>query len=231
MLDHVFEKMDRLIAFTFTLFGREIEVPNTLFVSWLVMAMLIALALILTRRLSLTRPGKLQCAAEMLVEMVTGLCKGSIGHHGKDFVPYLGTLLLFLGFANISAIFNFIPGLHIYPPTKDINVAGALAVISILVVLYSGFRHKGFLGWAKSLAQPMPVMAPFKILEYATKPLSLCLRLFGNIVAAFVIMELLLTFVPLLAAPFSIYFDLFDGFLQAFIFVYLTSLYIGEAVE
>lgn len=231
MLDHVFEKMDRLTAFTITVFGREIEVPNTLFISWLVMAVLIALALIFTRHLSLARPGKLQCAAEMLVEMVTGLCKSSIGHHGKEFVPYIGTLLLFLGVANISAIFNFIPGLHIYPPTKDINVAGALAIISILIVLYSGFRYKGFSGWAKSLVQPMPVMAPFKILEYATKPLSLCLRLFGNIVAGFVIMELILAFVPLLGAPLSIYFDLFDGFLQAFIFVYLTSLYIGEAVE
>jgi F-type H+-transporting ATPase subunit a len=231
LLERVFEKMGRLTAFSFTFLGREIAVPNTLFVSWLVMAAIVSLAFLATRKLSVSRPGKLQCAAELLVETVAGLCRGSIGHHGQAFVPYLGTLLLFLAFANICSIFNFIPGLHIYPPTKDINVAGALALVSILAVLYAGLRYKGFRGWAKSLAQPMPLMAPFKILEYATKPLSLCLRLFGNVVAAFVIMELLLSFLPLAAAPVSIYFDLFDGFLQAFIFVYLTSLYIGEAVE
>lgn len=231
MLDEVFEKMNRIIIFRINFFGAELEIGNTIFVSWIVMALLIILALVFTRKLSDSRPGKLQVIAEMLVETVNNLCSGSIGHHGKNYVPYLGTLLLYLGMANIISVFNFIPGLHIYPPTKDINVTGALAIVSLLVVLYSGFRYKGFGGWAKSLTDPMPVLLPFKLLEYVTKPLSLCLRLFGNVVAAFIIMELLLAFFPLAGAPFSAYFDLFDGGLQAFIFVYLTSIYIGEAVE
>jgi F-type H+-transporting ATPase subunit a len=74
-------------------------------------------------------------------------------------------------------------------------------------------------------------MFPFKLMEYVTKPLSLCLRLFGNIVAAFLIMELIYHFMGLIAAPFSAYFDFFDGILQAYIFVFLTCIYIGEAVE
>ena len=231
MLDEVFGKMERLVIFRFNIFGMDLEIGNTIVVSWIVMILLIAVALLFTRKLDPSRPGKLQCIAEMLVETVNNLCAGSIGHHGKRFVPYLGTLLLYLGMANIISVFNFIPGLHLYPPTKDINVAGALAVVSLLVVLYSGFRYKGFKGWAKSLVDPMPVLLPFKLLEYVTKPLSLCLRLFGNVVAAFIIMELLMAFFPLAGAPFSAYFDLFDGGLQAFIFVYLTSIYIGEAVE
>ena len=100
-----------------------------------------------------------------------------------------------------------------------------------MVVIYSGFRRKGFIGWAKSLADPMLLMIPFKLMEYGTKPLSLCLRLFGNIVAGFLIMELLLAVAPYVGAPFSAYFDLFDGILQAYIFIFLTSIYIGEAVE
>lgn len=231
MLDKVFEEMDRITIFHINVFGKVVEIGNTIFVSWIVMALLIILSLVFTRKLSDRCPGKLQCIAEMLVETVNNICKESIGPHGKKFVPYLGTLLLYLGMANIIAIFNFIPGLHIYPPTKDINVTGALAVVSILVVLYSGFRYKGPGGWAKSLVDPMPIMLPFKLMEYITKPLSLCLRLFGNIVAGFIIMELLLAFLPLICAPFSAYFDLFDGVLQAFIFVYLTSIYIGEAIE
>jgi len=68
-------------------------------------------------------------------------------------------------------------------------------------------------------------------MENVRKPMSLCLRLFGNIVASFIIMELLLAFLPFAGAPFSAYFDLFDGILQAYIFIYLTTIYIGEAVE
>ena len=231
MLDSVFEKMERIIIFRFNLFGTEFEVSNTIFITWIIMAILILLALIFTRKLSVDKPGKLQCIAELLAETVNNICKESIGHHWKKFVPYLGTLILYLGLANIVALLNFVPGLHIYPPTKDINVTGALAVISIVVVIYSGFRYKGFIGWAKSLVDPMPLMLPFKLMEYITKPLSLCLRLFGNIVAGFIIMELLLSFLPFIAAPFSAYFDLFDGILQAYIFVYLTAIYLGEATE
>jgi len=231
LLDHVFEKMDRLVIFRFTLFGYEIEIGNTIFITWIIMAALIILALVFTRRMSVGKPGKLQMIAELLVETVNNICKDSIGDHYRAYVPYIGTLLLYLGFANTIAVFNFIPGIDFYPPTKDINVTGALALISIAVVLYSGFRRKGVIGWAKGLADPMPLMIPFKLMEYGTKPLSLCLRLFGNIVAGFIIMELLLAFLPFLGAPFSAYFDLFDGVLQAYIFVYLTSLYIGEAVE
>ena len=230
-MDHVFEKMERIIIFRFNLFGYEFEIGNTILITWGIMAALIILALVFTRNMSVQRPGKLQVIAELLVETVENICKDSIGGHYKKYVPYIGTLLLYLGFANIIAIFNFIPGVNIYPPTKDINVTASLALISILVVLYSGFRYRGFIGWAKGLADPMPLMIPFKIMEYGTKPLSLCLRLFGNIVAGFIIMELLLSFLPFLGAPFSAYFDLFDGILQAYIFIYLTSIYIGEAAE
>jgi len=223
--------MHRIVIFRFDFMGWDIQIGNTILISWIVMAALIVLTLVFTRNLSAERPGKLQCIAELFAETVNNLCRGSIGHNYKPFVPFIGTLLLYLGLANIIAIFNFIPGLHIHPPTKDINVTGALAAVAILVTLYSGFRYKGFAGWAKSLVDPMPLMLPFKLMEYGTKPLSLCLRLFGNIVASFIIMELLLSFIPLVAAPFSFYFDLFDGVLQAFIFVYLTTLYIGEAVE
>ena len=231
MLDHVFEKMERIVLFEFSLFGYKIELGNTVFVTWIIMAVLIALAALATRNLSVDKPGKFQIAAEMLVKFVNKLCHEPMGHHYRSYVPYVGTILLYLVLSNIITLFNFIPGLHLFPPTKDINVTGTLAVMTIVIVIYSSFRYKGLKGWAKGLLHPMPVMLPFNLLEYATKPLSLCLRLFGNIIAAFLIMELILGVVPLAGAPFSIYFDLFDGILQAYIFVYLTSLYIGEAIE
>jgi len=223
--------MDRVVIFRFSLFGHEIDVGNTTLITWIIMALLIIMALVFTKNMSVRKPGRIQTIVELFVETVDNLCKDSIGDHYKAYVPYIGTLLLYLGLANIISVFNFFPGIDIYPPTKDINTTASLALISILVVLYSGFRRKGFIGWAKGLADPMPLMIPFKLMEYGTKPLSLCLRLFGNVVASFMIMELLLAFVPFLGSPFSAYFDLFDGILQAYIFIYLTSIYIGEAVE
>ena len=230
-MDQVFERIGRLVIFKFHLFGYVFEVGNTILITWVIMAALIILALVFTWKLSADRPGKLQVIVELLVDTVTNLCKESIGPHYKAYVPYLGTLLLYIGLSNIISVFNFIPGIEIFPPTKDINVTAPLAIISIMVVICSGFRRKGFLGWVKSLADPMPLMVPFKLMEYGTKPLSLCLRLFGNVVAGFIIMELLLSFAPFAGSPFSAYFDLFDGILQAYIFVYLTAIYIGEAVE
>ena len=231
MLEHAFEKLDRIHMFSFSLFGMKLDVGNTIVVSWIVMGALILLFWLFTRKLSFDKPGKGQLLVEWLVQTVQNLCKGSIGHHSRAFVPYLGTLLVYLAFSNIISIFNMFPFIELFPPTRDINVTGPLGLMSILIVFYATFRYKGVKGWLKSLIDPTPIMAPFKILEYVTKPLSLCLRLFGNIVAAFLIMEILLAFAPFVGAPFSLYFDLFDGILQAFIFVYLTSLYIGEAVE
>ena len=231
VLDHAFERLERLIVFRFSLFGMEIEISNTLFVMWIIMAVLIVLAFLFTRKLSYDHPGKRQALVEWLVSSINSLCKSSIGRHGRAFVPYIGTLMLYLMLSNIIAVFNFIPGIHLYPPTKDINSTAALAIMSLLVTLYAAFRYVGFKGWAKTLVEPMVVIAPFKLMEYMIKPLSLCLRLFGNVLAGFFIMEIILSLAPYLGAPFSAYFDLFDGVLQAFIFVYLTTLYIGEAVE
>jgi F-type H+-transporting ATPase subunit a len=230
-IDEVFTRLDRIVVFKFNLFGFNVEIGNTIVVSWIVMALIIILAVVFTRNLSVSKPGRLQAIAELFVGTVDSLCRDSMGGHASRFVPYIGTLLLYLGVANIIALFNFIPGIEMYPPTKDINVTGSLAVITICMVLVCGIRYKGVKGWLKSFAEPMALMVPFKIMEYFTKPLSLCLRLFGNIFAGFVIMELIFVALPFIAPPFSAYFDIFDGVLQAFIFVYLTTVYIGEAIE
>jgi F-type H+-transporting ATPase subunit a len=120
----------------------------------------------------------------------------------------------------------------IRPPTRDINVTAALAVISILLVLVCGFAARGFGGWFKHLFHPVPMMLPFNIMEYGTRLISLALRLFGNVLGAYVLMHLIEGLFPLvLPMVFSLYFDFFDGLIQAGIFVFLTSLYIAEAVK
>ena len=82
------------------------------------------------------------------------------------------------------------------------------------------------------LMEPMPSMLPINILELVIKPLSLCMRLFGNVLGAFVVMELIKLIVPVgLPVVFSFYFDVFDGLIQAYVFVFLTSLFMAEAME
>jgi F-type H+-transporting ATPase subunit a len=231
-LEEIFERVERVVLFRIPVFGYTFELSNAVFVSLIVSIVLIIASFLLTRKLKADNPGKVQIVVEWLVQIVSNLCTTSAGHHGKAFIPYIGTLLVYLGLANIVSLFNFIPGVHLFPPTKDINVTAALALVSIIVVLYAGFRYKGVKGWAKSLIDPMPIVAPFKLMEYATKPLSLCLRLFGNIIAGFIIMELVYSLrIPVISALPSAYFEIFDGLLQAFIFTYLTIVYIGEAVE
>ena len=131
-----------------------------------------------------------------------------------------------MGVANLIGLLGFVP------PTKDLNVTAALALMSIVLIEYAGLRKKGLKGFGKSLAEPLPVMLPFNILEILIRPVSLCMRLFGNVLGAFVVMELIKLVVPVvIPVPFSFYFDIFDGLIQAYVFVFLTSLFIKEQLD
>ena len=100
------------------------------------------------------------------------------------------------------------------------------------MIEFAGIYQNGIKKWLHKFTEPIWIVTPINILEIVTKPLSLCMRLFGNVLGSFVIMELLKMIVPVVVpAVFCLYFDVFDGLLQAYVFVFLTSLYIKEAVE
>ena len=136
------------------------------------------------------------------------------------------TVALYIGVANLIGLFGF------KAPTKDLNVTLALSLMSIILIEYAGIHKKGVKGWLKSFAEPIPIILPINVLEIFIKPLSLCMRLFGNVLGSFVVMELIKIVVPVIVpVPFSFYFDIFDGLIQTYVFVFLTSLFIKEAVE
>lgn len=127
---------------------------------------------------------------------------------------------------------NLIGLLGFKPPTKDLNVTAGLAIMSICLIEYSGFRQKGLKGFVHSFAEPMAIVTPINIMEIAIRPVSLCMRLFGNVIGAFVVMELIKMIIPVaIPVPLSLYFDIFDGLIQAYVFVFLTSLFIKEQIE
>ena len=150
----------------------------------------------------------------------------SIGDRGKRYVPYLITVAIYIGVANLIGLLGF------KPPTKDLNVTAGLAIMSICLIEYSGFRQKGLKGFVHSFAEPMAIVTPINIMEIAIRPVSLCMRLFGNVIGAFVVMELIKMIIPVaIPVPLSLYFDIFDGLIQAYVFVFLTSLFIKEQIE
>lgn len=209
-------------VFTFDIPGINytVHISEAIVVTWIIMAALILISFLLTRNLKVHNISKRQAAVELIVTKLTGLVEGMVGHKGKEYVTYLTTLLLFIGFANTIGIFGF------KSPTKDMTVTIALALMSIILVQIACIKTRGVKKWLKGFTNPI------NILDLITRPLSLCMRLFGNVLGAFVIMELLKFVVPIfLPAVFCLYFDIFDGLLQAYVFVFLTSLYISEAVE
>ena len=104
--------------------------------------------------------------------------------------------------------------------------------MSIVLVEAAGIYHLGVKKWLHKFVEPIAIVTPINILEVFTRPLSLCMLLFGNVLGAFVIIELIKMVVPVvLPAVFSLYFDLFDGLIQAYVFVFLTGLFIKESME
>ena len=202
-----------------------IPVYESTVVTWIIMAAITLICALLTRKMELI-PGKRQMFVEACVKWIRDFCYDNMGEGGMRYCPYLGTVLIYIGAANIIGLFG------LKPPTKDLSVTMALALMSIILIEGATMRKHGVGGFFKHFAKPTGIMLPMNILEVGIRPLSLCLRLFGNVVAAFIIMELIKFLCPVvLPLPFSFYFDLFDGGLQAYIFVFLTSLFISEGIE
>ena len=194
----------------------------TLFISILLMV----LGLVLTSGFRVENPSRRQLAVESFVLWLQKFFEGPLSPKGKRYAPYMMTIACYVALANIFYVFG------IKPPTKDLTVTAALAVMSIVLVQMAGIQTKGVKGWLHSFLEPMPAMLPMNILELFIKPVSLCMRLFGNVLGAFIIMCMIEGLVRIIVpVPFSLYFDFFDGLIQVYVFTLLTSMYIAEAVE
>jgi F-type H+-transporting ATPase subunit a len=240
--------MESHVYATLKIAGREIPfITDAVILMNLVTIIIVVTLYLLTRKFN-TVPTGAQKYLEALVNFVRGLT-APMGHAGEAFAPFICSFLLFLSANNILAVFNVIPSgsflawafnapslagfkFLIEPPTRNFNVTACLAVIASLSVIGAEFKYKGFKGWLRGWYKPTPVSGFIRILDYAVRPVSLCLRLFGNILGGYISMTLLYGALPLLVPVLAgFYFDLFDGLLQAYIFVFLLSLYLTEAVE
>lgn len=217
-------QLESKVSFIIPIFGG-IPVATSVVITWGIMLFLVVLSRILVRNLKMVPTGP-QVYLEAVVGWLNKFFEDILGKEGKRYSPYLGTVALYIGCANLIGVIG------LTPPTKDLNITAGLAIMSIFLIEYSGFKAKGAKGWIKSFAEPMPLLAPINVLELIIRPLSLCMRLFGNVLGGFVVMELIKLVVPaIIPIPFSLYFDIFDGLIQTYVFVFLTALFMKEKME
>lgn len=217
------EKLEPL--FNIPLFGYKIGITSSIVIQWVIIVLLAIVAWLLTRNLK-KLPDKKQSAVEILVDTVNNLVRENMGESFLSFVPFVGTLMVYLTFMNLTALVG------LEPPTKDLSVAAGLGAISFFVIQGYTIKKVGLLHYFTGFANPIPVLLPINILERIMLPVSLCLRLFGNMTAGAVIMGLVysaLSHVSIFAqlafpVPLHFYFDLFDGVVQMIIFVMLTMI-------
>lgn len=210
--------------------------------SWLVMISLFFLCLYLTYDMKTTGMSKRQMLAEWIVEKVTGLVKTNMGEFFIGFAPFIAAILGLSAFSSLLTLFG------LFPPTSDINIVGGWAILTFILITYYKMKA-GPVVYIKSFADPVPFLAPLNIISEFATPVSMAFRHYGNVLSGSIISVLiaaLLTTVsnlifgklpgvlggfPFLRigipAVLSIYFDLFSGCLQAFIFAMLTMSYVS----
>ncbi len=217
----------------YELFGQELWITNTHISLLLVVLTLTIFALFANRAIKAADPnevpGTFLNIIEYLVETVDNLTRANMGEkHGWKFSNYIGTLFAFLLVANLSGLFG------LRPPTADYGVTLGLALITFVLIHYNGFKYEKA-GHVGKLFQPL-LLTPINIIGEIATPLSMSLRLFGNILSGTVMMGLLYGLLPKLLQFFiwpvfgglHAYFDVFSGAIQSYVFCMLTMVFISQ---
>lgn len=215
------------------------QITETIFNSWLIIIGVTILCLILTHKMEKIPRKKTQIIAEKIVISIDSIVEQVMGKKWIHFAPYILTLMVASVFGSLISLVG------LRSVTADINTTATWALITFIMINYTKFKYNGFKGYFKTFAQPMAFMTPLNIVGEAALPVSMSFRHFGNIVAGYIITTLiyqLLTFVSSLFLPIpilqigvpaflSMYFDLFSGFMQAFIFSMLTMVFVSGAAD
>ena len=215
------------IYYSFKIGNFPINITSDIVVQWVVILVLGITAYLLTRNLKRV-PDKKQVVLETIYNYVENLVKSNMGESFMVYLPYVGTLVVYLLSLNLLGLIG------VEPPTKSLSVTLGLGITSFLVINGTAIKRNGIGGYAKGLVSPYALMLPLNILERVTLPISLALRLFGNMLAATLLISLLykglssLSFFAQIGLPIvaHAYFDLFDGTIQMLVFTMITIVYI-----
>lgn len=223
-------------------FGTTMPITEAQINSWLVILSIMFLCMFLTHGMTVWGKGKRQVIAEWIVEKVDSLVNENMGEYFMGFAPFVAAILA------LSACSSLLSLIGLFPPTSDINITAGWAILTFILITHYKMKC-GPLQYIKSFGEPVPFLAPLNIISEVATPVSMAFRHYGNVLSGSVISVLISALLAKLSAmvfaflpgalakvPFlriglpavlSIYFDVFSGCLQAFIFAMLTMLYVA----
>lgn len=217
-------------VFSYELFGQTVWITTTHVCLLIVVLALIGIAFAVNRVMKHATevPGAVQNVAELAVEMLDNMIKSGMGKNATKFLNYIGTVFIFIFICNISSLFG------LRPPTADYGVTLPLGLITFVLIHFNKFKHQKVSGVIKGLCDPWPIWAPINIIGDIAVPISLSLRLFANVLSGTVMMALVYGLLSMIAigwpAALHVYFDIFSGAIQTYVFCMLTMTYISDAI-
>lgn len=202
-------------------------VNMTIAVTWLLMVMLVVPAWFVTRHMAPdAEASRLQVFVEAAVSYTREQIREIAGERTDVILPFSGTLVLFIGLANILAI---VPGYE--PPTASLSTTTALAIAVFVAVPVFGITSVGVRSYLRHYVEPTPIMLPFRIISELSRTLALAVRLFGNVMSGEKVVAILLLVVPIVFPVLLEALGLLTGIIQAYIFAVLATVYIASAME
>ena len=217
----------------------KLPITETMVNYWLVIVLVTGLCIFLTWRMEKI-PSTKQAIAEKIVLMIDGLVDSTMGSDFHHYAPYIAALM-------ISSIFgSFVSLIGLRPVTGDLNTTLGWALITFALITYNKIKYSGFLGYLKGFTEPIFLLAPLNVLGEASIPVSLSFRHFGNVGGGLVISMLVMSALGALSnalhlplplfqigipGALSLYFDVFSGCIQAFIFCMLTMVNVASAKD
>ncbi|GAA0121285.1 MAG: F0F1 ATP synthase subunit A [Clostridium argentinense] len=221
-----------LPIFTLNIFGFPFNITLSLIIQWFIIGIAAILSILYSKTVKRI-PGKIQSAIEIIIGKLNGIVGENMGKDKLMFVPYIGALAIYIFSLNMVGMFG------LKAPTSELSVTIGIALTTFLVIQGYAIKKLGLKGYFKGYASPVALLLPINILDRIMLPVSLSLRLFGNVFAATMVMELIYSalgkihFIATIGipVPFAFYFDFFDGIIQTVIFVMLTMIHIKLTAE
>lgn len=216
-------------VFSYELFGQTFWITTTHVAILIVMLFILIFAV--AARITISHASKyptgFQNVVELAVEMLDKMVEGSMGVHAKKFRNYIGTLFLFIFLSNISGLFG------LRAPTADYGVTLPLGLMTFAIIQYNNIKYNKFAAFT-DLFKPLPFLFPINLIGEIAVPFSLSLRLFGNVLSGTVMMSLIYSLLSKIAIGWPgilhIYFDVFSGAIQTYVFCMLTMVFVTQKI-
>jgi F-type H+-transporting ATPase subunit a len=205
------------------------DIPDHVIMAFLVLVISAIVFPLASRRISRENPGGFQHVLELVVGGVKDLLRDIIGHHGDRYLYVIGGFMVFIFISNIFGLFFFLQ-----PPTSNVNTTFALSLSAFLYFNIEGIRRQGVVHYLKHFMGPIPLLAPLmfpiEMIGNFARILSLGMRLFGNILGEHTATGIFMGMLPFVLPWPMMGLGIFGAFLQTFVFIMLTMVYISGAI-